>query len=176
MKKLFLGGLVLTFSLLNAQDAKMIPAVDGLKNLVEQMDEKAQLLNLMHKAAQFFSDEGRLQELVSAFITTLNPEEQALLLEQSKKIAAINEKAYQPEFQAQFQTLNTLMEKLNNLDLTEEQAKIIIQQVQQECPLVVEWLGLSQELKDLQDAFGQTMHLFPLDLLLTKIIAQLEQV
>lgn len=175
MKKLFLGGLLLTFSLINAQDAKMIPAVDGLKDLVMQFDEKAQLSNLVRKAAQFFSDEGRLQELVSAFVATLNPEEQALLLEQCKKIATINEKAAQPEFQAQFQTLNTLMEKLNNPGLTEEQAKTIIQQVQQECPLVVEWLELTQELKDLQEAFAQTMHLFPLDLLLTKIIAQLEQ-
>lgn len=175
MKKLFLGGLLLTFSLINAQDAKMIPAVDGLKGLVAELDEKAQLSNLIRKAIQFFSDEDRLQELVHAFIVTLNPEEQTLLLEQSKNIAAINAKAAQPEFQAQVQALNTLMEKLNNPDLTEEQAKIILQQIQQECPLVVEWLELTQELKDLQEAFAQTMHLFPLDLLLAKIIAQLEQ-
>ena len=175
MKKLFLGGLLLTFSLINAQDAKKISAVDGLKGLVAELNEKAQLSNLICKAAQFFSDEDRLQELVQAFIVTLNPEEQALLFEQSKKIAAINAKAAQPEFQAQVQTLNTLMEKLNNPALTEEQAKMILQQIQQECPVVVEWLELTHELKDLQEAFAQTMHLFPLDLLLAKIIAQLEQ-
>lgn len=175
MKKFFLASLLLVSGLLHAENATTVPAVNGLKDLVAQMDEKAQLSNLIRKAIQFFSDEDRLQELVGDFVATLNSEEQALLLEQSKKIAAINAKAAQPEFQAQVETLNTLMEKLNNPDLTEEQAKIILQQIQQECPLVVEWLELTQELKDLQEAFAQTMHLFPLDLLLAKIIAQLEQ-
>ncbi|MFS8507240.1 MAG: hypothetical protein LVQ75_03970 [Candidatus Babeliales bacterium] len=54
MKKLFLGGLLLAFFLINAQDAKMIPAVDGLKDLVMQFDEKAQLSNLVRKAGSIF--------------------------------------------------------------------------------------------------------------------------
>jgi len=176
MKKTFLAGLFLTFSLINAEDAQMISAADGLKGLLAQMDEKAQLSALIRKAILFFSDEARLQELINSFIASLNPEERALLLEQCKAIAAINAKAADPEFQAQFQKLNIAMQALNNPDLTEQDTQIILQTIQKECPLVIQWLESSQELKDLQEAFGQTIHLFPVDLLLTKMIAQLEQV
>jgi hypothetical protein len=176
MKKFFLVSLLAVSAFINCQESAKVSAVDGLKSLVTELDKKAQATRLIGKFFEFLSEEGRLDQLMSEFIIALDEEEKALLLEMCNLINKINGQAAQPGFQNQFEILNRTMQELNNDGLTEQDVQVIMQKIQKECPLVVQWITLSEDLKVLQEAFGQNLHLFPLDVLLTKMIVQLNQV